>query len=101
MAIIHVNTENFEKAVLHSDLPVLVDFWAAWCAPCRMLAPVLEELADEPDFTIAKIDVDENPELAMQFGVASIPTLLLFRSGKLVHRSVGVLSKAEIRKLMA
>ena len=101
MAIIHVNTEAFEEAVLRADTPVLVDFWASRCEPCRMLAPTLEELGDEPDFTIAKVDVDENPELAMQFGVSAIPTLLLFRDGKVVKRSVGVVSKAEIRAMMA
>ena len=100
MAIVHVTTQSFEQEVLHADKPVLVDFWAAWCGPCRMLGPVLEELSGEADFKIVKVDVDAEPALAMQFGIESIPTLLVFRNGQLVNKSVGLVSKADILRLM-
>ena len=100
MAIVHATTQSFEQEVLHTDKPVLVDFWAAWCGPCRMLGPVLEELSGEADFKIVKVDVDAEPALAMQFGIESIPTLLVFRNGQLVNRSVGLVSKADILCLM-
>lgn len=100
MAEITLTGENFAENVLKSDKPVLVDFWAAWCGPCRMLGPVLEELSGEADFKIVKVDVDAEPALAMQFGIESIPTLLVFRNGQLVNRSVGLVSKADILRLM-
>ena len=100
MAIVHATTQSFEQEVLRADKPVLVDFWAAWCGPCRMLAPVLEELAGEADFKIVKVDVDAEPALAMQFGIESIPTLLVFRNGQLANKSVGLVSKADILRLM-
>ena len=100
MAIVHATTQSFEQEVLRADKPVLVDFWAPWCGPCRMLAPVLEELAGEADFKIVKVDVDVEPALAMQFGIESIPTLLVFRNGQLAGRSVGLVSKADILRLM-
>ena len=100
MAIVHATTQSFGQEVLQADKPVLVDFWAAWCGPCRMLAPVLEELAGETDFKIVKVDVDAEPALAMQFGIESIPTLLVFRNGQLVNKSVGLVSKADILRLM-
>ena len=100
MAIVHATTQSFEQEVLRADKPVLVDFWAAWCGPCRMLAPVLEELAGEADFKIVKVDVDAEPALAMQFGIESIPTLLVFRNGQLADRSVGLVSKADILRMM-
>ena len=100
MAIVHATTQSFEQEVLRADKPVLVDFWAAWCGPCRMLAPVLEELAGEADFKIVKVDVDAEPALAMQFGIESIPTLLVFRNGQLAGRSVWLVSKADILRLM-
>ena len=100
MAIVHATRQSFGQEVLQADKPVLVDFWAAWCGPCRMLAPVLEELAGETDFKIVKVDVDAEPALAMQFGIESIPTLLVFRNGQLVNKSVGLVSKADILRLM-
>ena len=100
MAIVHATTLSFGQEVLQADKPVLVDFWAAWCGPCRMLAPVLEELAGETDFKIVKVDVDAEPALAMQFGIESIPTLLVFRNGQLANKSVGLVSKADILRLM-
>ena len=100
MAIVHATTQSFEQEVLHADKPVLVDFWAPWCGPCRMLGPVLEELSGEADFKIVKVDVDAEPALAMQFGIESIPTLLVFRNGQLVNKSVGLVSKADILRLM-
>ena len=100
MAIITVTEQNYEELVLKAERPVLVDFWAAWCGPCRMLGPVLEELSGEADFKIVKVDVDAEPALAMQFGIESIPTLLVFRNGQLVNRSVGLVSKADILRLM-
>ena len=100
MAIVHATTPSFEQEVLRADKPALVDFWAAWCGPGRILAPVLEELAGETDFKIVKVDVDAEPALAMQFGIESIPTLLVFRNGQLADRSVGLVSKADILRLM-
>ena len=100
MTIVHATTQSFGQEVLQADKPVLVDFWAAWCGPCRMLAPVLEELAGETDFKIVKVDVDAEPALAMQFGIESIPTLLVFRNGQLANKSVGLVSKADILRLM-
>lgn len=100
MAEVKITVSNFEEEVLHADKPVLVDFWADWCGPCRMLAPVLEELAGEADFKIVKVDVDAEPALATRFGIESIPTLLLFRNGQLVHRSVGLVSQTEILRMM-
>lgn len=100
MAIVHATTATFEQEVMQADKPVLVDFWAAWCGPCRMLAPVLEDLSGREDFKIVKVDVDAEPALAMRFGIDSIPTLLLFRNGQLVNRSVGLVSQAEILRMM-
>ena len=80
---------------------MLVDFWATWCGPCRMLAPILEELSGQPpELKIVKVDVDENRDLALQYGIESIPTLLVFRNGQLVNRSVGLVSQPEILRLM-
>ncbi len=88
---ITLTQENFEKEVLKSDIPVLVDFWATWCAPCRMLAPTIEELAEEYSgkIKVGKVNVDENNELAMQYKIMSIPCVCLFKDGKVVERSVG------------
>ena len=100
MAIVHATAATFEREVMQADKPVLVDFWAAWCGPCRMLAPVLEELDGREDFKIVKVDVDAEPALATRFGIESIPTLLLFRNGQLVNRSVGLVSQTEILRMM-
>ena len=95
----HVTTETFGSEVLKADKPVIVDFWAAWCGPCRMLAPVMEELEKErPDLKICKIDVDDAPGLAMQYRVASIPTVMLFQNGQIAAKVVGYVSKDELCK---
>lgn len=93
-----VTVETFEEEVLQADKPVLVDFWAGWCAPCRMLAPVLEEIAQELDknLKVVKVDVDANPTLATRYGIMSIPTLILFKDGKPVEKVVGYMPKARI-----
>ena len=95
-------TANFETEVLASEKPVLVDFWATWCMPCRMLAPTVEEVADETEgrAVVGKVNVDEQPELASQFGVMSIPTLLVFEQGKLVRQAVGARPKAGVLELL-
>ena len=100
MNITELHAENFEQEVVNTDRPVCIDFWAPWCGPCRMLAPVLESLSDRDDFKIVKVDVDAEPALAMQFGIESIPTLLVFRNGQLVNRSIGLVSQPEILRLM-
>ena len=94
-AEIEVTNDNFDAEVLKSDIPVLADFWAEWCVPCKMIAPVLEEIAGELNgkLKIAKVNVDEQGELASQFGIVSIPTLLLFKGGEVVNKQVGAGSK--------
>lgn len=98
MAEVILTKENFEAEVLNSDIPVLVDFWATWCGPCMMLSPVIAELAEELDgkVKVGKVNVDEQNELAMQYRVASIPTLLLFKNGQLAKTSVGFMPKNDI-----
>ncbi len=91
-----VSSQNFETEVMKSNLPVLVDFWASWCAPCRMIAPIVEELANEYDgkLKVAKLDVDANRDIATAFGIMSIPTLLIFNNGKVADQLVGAVSKS-------
>lgn len=101
MAIIHTNEADFRRDVLDAKGTVLVDFWASWCGPCQMLAPVLEELAAKhPELSVVKVNVDENMALAAAFGVESIPTLLVLRDGQLVNKSIGFVSLSEIEKLL-
>ena len=101
MAGVTITKENFEQEVLQSAKPVLLDFWASWCGPCRMLSPVVDEVAEErTDVKVGKVNVDEQPELAGQFGVMSIPTLLVFEQGKLVRQAVGARPKASVLELL-
>ena len=97
MSAISVNRNNFNQEVLNSDKPVLMDFWAPWCGPCRMVVPLVEEIAKErSDIKVVKINVDEEQELAMQFGVMSIPTLVVMKNGKIVNQVTGARPKAQI-----
>ena len=102
MAELKITSENFENEVLNSTVPVILDFWAPWCGPCRMIAPVLTEIAEENEgeLVVGKVNVDEESDLAMKFGIASIPTLLIFKNGQLVNKSVGVKPKAQILALV-
>ena len=96
-----ITKENFESEVLKSDKPVLVDFWAAWCGPCKMLSPVIDEIAEErSDIKVGKINVNEQPELASQFAVMSIPTLIVFKNGEIANKAIGVQPKDAILSML-
>ena len=101
MAVMTITEGNFEQDVLESRKPVLLDFWAAWCGPCRMVSPIVDEIAAEhPELAVGKVNVDEQPGLAARFGVMSIPTLCVFRDGELVRQTVGARPKEEILALL-
>jgi thioredoxin 1 len=102
MSTIKITKDNFEQEVLNSDKPVLLDFWASWCTPCKMVSPVVEEIASEvTDAKVGKVNIDEQPELASAFGIMSIPTLAVMKNGKVVNSMVGVRPKASILKMLA
>ena len=98
MSALHFNEENFEQEVLKSDVPVLVDFWAEWCGPCKMMGPIIDEVAEELSgkVKVGKINVDEAQQLAVKYGVMSIPTLIIFKGGEAVDQSVGVVAKDQL-----
>ena len=97
-----ITMDNFEQEVLNSDIPVMIDFWGTWCMPCKMLAPTIEELAEEANgaYKVGKIDVDKSPSLAAQFGVMSIPTVIVFKNGKAVDKTVGVVPKSQLEAML-
>ncbi len=102
MSVINITSQNFEEEVTKSSVPVLIDFWAPWCGPCKMMAPVVEEIAKEVGETakVGKVNIDEEPNLASSFGVMSIPTFVVVRGGKVVGQTVGVQSKEDVVKLL-
>ena len=101
MSAINISTNNFKKEVMNSDKPVLLDFWAPWCAPCRMVVPIIEEIAEErSDIKVGKINVDEQPELAGKFGIMTIPTLVVMKNGEIVQQASGARSKNAILEML-
>ena len=101
MSLVNLNSENFTKEVLEEEKPVLIDFWADWCSPCKMMAPILEELAEKiPGASFYKVDVDEDEKLARSFGILSIPTMILFVDGKQVEKHIGLMSKTDLKDMI-
>lgn len=101
MAIVNITKDNFEELVLNSAKPVLLDFWAVWCGPCRMVAPIVEQIASErEDIVVGKINVDEEMELAVRFGIVSIPTLVVMKNGEMANKAVGYMPKEKILELL-
>lgn len=101
MSAVNINQNNFQREVMDSDKPVLLDFWAPWCGPCRMVVPLVEEIAKERrDIKVGKVNVDEEPQLAEQFGIMSIPTLVVMKNGRIVSQAMGARSKSAILELL-
>ena len=101
MSVININNNNFQDEVMHSEKLVLLDFWASWCGPCRMVSPIVDEIAAERcDIKVCKINVDEHPELAARFGIMSIPTLVVMKNGKVINQAVGTRPKAQILAML-
>mgnify|MGYP004480201637 FL=1 len=102
MAVISVTADNFEQEVLQTEGIVMVDFWAAWCGPCKMLSPIVDQIAEEhPEIKVCKVNIDEEPSLAIDYKVMSIPTLLVFKNGEKINMSIGVQSKSDIEAMLA
>ena len=102
MSAMHINNHNFHEEVINSEKPVLVDFWASWCGPCRMVGPIIDEIAAEhPEYKVVKINIDEEPELASRYRVVSIPTLLVMHNGQIVQQSVGARPKNQILAMLS
>ena len=101
MSVMNISKANFTEEVIHSTRPVLLDFWAPWCGPCRMVGPVVEEIAAErPDIKVGKVNIDEQPELAGRFGIMSIPTLMVMKDGRIVNQALGARPKSQILALL-
>ena len=101
MKVLHVNKDNFHKEVLNSEKPVLLDFFASWCGPCRMVGPILDEIAEErEDIKVCKVDIDEQPELASRYRIMSVPTLMVLKNGNIVDQSIGAKPKHQIMAMV-